>query len=324
MMMNPAIEQMRQIVNAFLRYRAATVKPASYTNDIHALRPLQEYLETNPPATNPRELMIGYLAWLKQRRSRGRYTRGAPIAQATIATNAQRAFQACRWAVEEGYLDSMPLKSKELPKQPPPRPEPLTPDELRRVFSHLDDLCRLYKWWIDFRNRAMVIAFLETGCRVSELAQFTRGDFEQGYADVIQKGGRPHRVLLTSPALEAISEYLRAYTAAGLPPLAPSEQLWRADGGQALTVGGIRIIIQRIGKRAGVHLYPHRFRDTSATLRLAAGAPTEVVRRALGHSTERMLRHYVQLADSQQRALMETTSPMRALLWEKNTSQEVK
>lgn len=321
--MNP-IEQMQQILNAYLRYRAATAKPNTHRNDGYALRPLQEYLETNPPATNLRELMIGYLAWLKQQRSATFARYGEPSGQGTIATRAQRVFHLCKWAVEEGYLDSMPLKSKELPKQPPPQPEPLTPDELRRVFHWLDSVGSPTEW-VNTRNRAMVVTLLETGCRVGEFAQLTRDAVNQGYADVIQKGGRPHRVLLTTPALEAIGEYLRAYTAAGMPPLAPSDPLWRAADGQALTAGGIRVIIQRLGQRAGVHLYPHRFRDTSATLRLAAGAPTEVVRRALGHSSEQMIRHYVRLADSQQRALMESTSPMRALLQEKNpSSQEVK
>jgi integrase len=49
---------------------------------------------------------------------------------------------------------------------------------------------------------------------------------------------------------------------------------------------------------------------TCATLRLANGAPTEVVRRLLGHSTDRVLRHYVALTDKQQAELLEQTSPL--------------
>ena len=53
-------------------------------------------------------------------------------------------------------------------------------------------------------------------------------------------------------------------------------------------------------------IYPpsvHRLRKTCAT-------PTEVVRRLLGHSTDRVLRHYVALTDKQQRQLLEETSPL--------------
>jgi hypothetical protein len=40
------------------------------------------------------------------------------------------------------------------------------------------------------------------------------------------------------------------------------------------------------------------------------GAPTEVVRRLLGHSTNRVLRHYAALSDRQQAELLKQTSPL--------------
>ena len=54
----------------------------------------------------------------------------------------------------------------------------------------------------------------------------------------------------------------------------------------------------------------HRLRKTCATLRLAHGAPTESVRKLLGHSTDRVLRHYAALSDKQQAELLEQTSPL--------------
>jgi len=45
-------------------------------------------------------------------------------------------------------------------------------------------------------------------------------------------------------------------------------------------------------------------------LRLANGAPTESVRKLLGHSTDRVLRHYAALSDKQQADLLEQTSPL--------------
>lgn len=95
--------------------------------------------------------------------------------------------------------------------------------------------------------------------------------------------------------------------------LSPSDLLWRTHDNRPVDAERVALILRGWGNRIGIHLYPHRLRQTSATLRLAAGAPTEVVRRALGHSTEMALRHYVRLADSQQRALLEATSPVKLL-----------
>lgn len=315
--MTPA-QQMQRALDAFLNYRKATAKPATYRHDRFALRPLREYLALNPPATTPRELMIGYLAYIRNTAAldKPRYP-GVLPSPATIAIWAQRAFQMCKWAVEEGYLDALPLKSKELPKQPPPKPDPLTPEEVSRVLRLMDDATHRVEW-INRRDRATIITLLETGCRIGELVQIRVGDVSQGYADVIQKGGRPHRLLFTVPCLDAMRAYLDVCPF----PLTADDALWQSKHARPLTPAMLRLLLLRIGQRAGVHLYPHRLRDTSATLRLAAGAPTEVVRRALGHSTEQMIRHYVRLNDLQQRRLLEATSPTARLLQE-STQKEV-
>ncbi|MCS7300876.1 MAG: site-specific integrase [Fimbriimonadales bacterium] len=316
------VEQMQQILQAFLSYRKATAKPITYQHDCSALRPLREYLATNPPARTLRELMLGYLAHIRSEVTLQAIRPGEPPAAGTLASWAQRAFQVCKWAVEEGYLDTMPLKSKELPKQPPPRPEPLSIEELHTLMRTLQVWQEYYaligRAWLCLRDRAIIITLLETGCRVSELVQIRVGDVAQGYADVIQKGGRPHRLLFTTPCLEAMHAYLAACPFA----LAPSDLLWRTHDNRPVDAKRLAFILAKWGRRAGVHLYPHRFRDTSATLRLAAGAPTEVVRRALGHSSEMMIRHYIRLSDLQQRRLLEATSPTRLLLQE-STSEEV-
>lgn len=75
----------------------------------------------------------------------------------------------------------------------------------------------------------------------------------------------------------------------------------------------LRKLLSRLGKRLGERLYFHRLRATSATIRLALGASTETVREALGHTSDRALRHYVKIANEQQRRLLEATSPFKAI-----------
>ena len=75
--------------------------------------------------------------------------------------------------------------------------------------------------------------------------------------------------------------------------------------------GSLQQCLRRWGRKTGVQpLSVHRLRKTCATLRLANGAPTESVRKLLGHSTDRVLRHYAALSDKQQADLLEQTSPL--------------
>jgi len=75
--------------------------------------------------------------------------------------------------------------------------------------------------------------------------------------------------------------------------------------------GSLQQCLRRWGRKVGVQpLSVHRLRKTCATLRLANGAPTESVRKLLGHSTDRVLRHYAALSDKQQAELLEQTSPL--------------
>jgi site-specific recombinase XerD len=51
-----------------------------------------------------------------------------------------------------------------------------------------------------------------------------------------------------------------------------------------LTKAGIEDIIRRIGERAGVHAYPHRFRGTALTNALNRGMPLQEAMILAGHA----------------------------------------
>jgi len=302
-------EQLHTLIEQYLNYRRAICQSAGTLQmDRYYFHFLQQYLHTNPPAETMRELLLGYLAWLKQLRSP---RTGRLYSPDTLAGACERLMAILNWAVEEGYLERIPLKRKELIKRPEPLPKPFTPEEVRLLLQKLAG-----KDWETTRNRAIVIACLELGCRRGELLQMTVGDLKRGYSEVRQKGNRLHVMHITSCAREAIQEYLQALQRQKGIALADSHPLWLNGRLRPMHGQDLRKAFERLSKRIGMRVYIHRLRATSATLRLAYGASTEVVRRALGHSTDRVLRHYVRLAETQQRALMEQTSPTRYLVQE--------
>ncbi|MCS7301437.1 MAG: tyrosine-type recombinase/integrase, partial [Fimbriimonadales bacterium] len=300
-------EAVTQLLDAYLVYRRAVASVNTALQDERMLAFFRRYLqETHGQHDNLRSLALGFIAWLKTLR---KIRSGQPYARDTLNCICERVYAMFRWAEEEGYIEKIPLKRKELIKRPEPLPKPFTPEEVRTLLQKLSG-----KDWQTVRNRAIVITCLELGCRRGELLQMTVGDLKRGYSEVRQKGNRLHVMHLTTSAREAIQEYLHALRRDTGTVLDEAHPLWLNGRLRPMHGQDLRKAFERLGKRIGMRLYIHRLRATSATLRLAYGASTEVVRRALGHSTDRVLRYYVGLSNKQQREAMELTSPIARIL----------
>jgi integrase len=172
------------------------------------------------------------------------------------------------------------------------------------------------------RREAILTVCLECGPRRGELLQMRYGDLKQGQSRVRQKGDRPHVIMLTRRALDACKRYVQAYQQQRGHRLQPSDMLWRSAAGLPLQPDDLQRDLRRWGRKVGVYpLSVHRLRKTCATLRLANGAPTESVRKLLGHSTDRVLRHYAALSDKQQAELLEQTSPLSHIIKRKRADK---
>jgi integrase/recombinase XerD len=75
------------------------------------------------------------------------------------------------------------------------------------------------------------------------------------------------------------------------------QPLFQTKNGGRLTNNGLRSLLLRVGKRAGVVVSPHALRRTFATLSLRAGMNLLHLQGLLGHSTFEMTRRYVQMID---------------------------
>jgi integrase len=296
-----AAETLAQLIDSYLLYRRATVSASTAATDERLLRYLRQYL-TTPDAqqhSQLRPLCLGFLGWLRALR----HSRSV----ATLNAICERVRAMLHWAHEEGLISEIPLRRRELIRRPEPTPDPLSEDQIRKLLRPLE----MRTDWISLRRLAILTVCLECGPRRGELLQMRVGDLKEGRSPVRQKGNRPHVILLTRRALDACKRYAQAYQQQTGRKLQPSDMLWRSAAGLPLQADDLQRDLRRWGRKVGVvPLSVHRLRKTCATLRLAAGAPTESVRKLLGHSTDRVLRHYAALSDKQQAELLEQTSPI--------------
>ncbi|MDR1785102.1 MAG: tyrosine-type recombinase/integrase [Spirochaetaceae bacterium] len=191
-------------------------------------------------------------------------------------------FSYCRrW----GYTEVNPAEGLKSVRQPRNLPLFMFPQEAEALCAEPERTGLLW----EKRDAALFAMLYSSGCRVSEAALLTLGDFSRDFetALVRGKGNKDRLVFFDEKAVAALRDYLPERDAAA-----------RAAGGRdrgavflnrrglPLTPRGIRYIVARYSGVEGVnrHVYPHAFRHTFATQMLANGADVRVVQEMLGHS----------------------------------------
>ena len=189
------------------------------------------------------------------------------------------------WMVTEGALEHNPMSNIRPPKYPKELISPFTAEHIKDLLL----LCDQGKF-LGVRNRAIILTFLDTGLRLSELAgiQLISLDFDRGLIKVMGKGAKERVVGIGKTAQKALLKYL-LIRRDNLPCL------WVTEERRPMKFRGIQIMIRRMGKRAGlknVRCSPHTFRHTFGTRAMLNGASEREVQLLLGHSSDRMTKRY--------------------------------
>jgi integrase/recombinase XerD len=168
------------------------------------------------------------------------------------------------------------------------------------------------------RNRAIIIFIYEAGLRASELCALTIGDTNLAKGTALVRHGKGDRAR-QAVFSEAVAADLQHYLAHGHPdranPLAP---LFPAKDGTPLTRWGLRSLVNRLAKAAGVtgpRLGPHRLRHSCGEQAIAAtGSNTIFVRDLLGHSDLKSTQRYAKLDTNAVLRLRQQTSVAASLV----------
>ena len=251
--------------------------------------------ETNRPATSAAltaDTLAAFSSWLQTtpiRGWRGSTTRSIHGTHARLRD--MKSFT--HWLAEEEYLEKAPKVV--LPKLPQGLFPILSEEQMRTLLT-----CRHLSGGSEqaTRNMAMFALMVETGLRLSEVANLKLSDMEleSGTIQVWGKGRKQRRVFFT-PAVEA---RLRAWL---------KIRFEDDDSLFQLTPRGIQQVFVRIRKETGVPIHPHKLRHQAATYMVRAHANTHTVQRILGHSSVTVTEKYLSLADEDLQAAHAAASP---------------
>jgi site-specific recombinase XerD len=143
----------------------------------------------------------------------------------------------------------------------------------------------------DRRDEAIIRVFIDTGCRLGEVADLRLEDVDLVARElrVVGKGGSWRRAYIGPKTVRALDRYGRVradHPHAGLP------ELWLGRKGP-MTTSGIGQMLDRRGGRAGIaHIHPHMFRHGFARYVKARGESDETVMQLGGWRSADVMRRY--------------------------------
>ena len=254
----------------------------------------QQHLQRRPPRATP----------LGRRATAG-------LSPYTIHQHGRALRSFASWLWRHGYLEANRLADFHPGRLPEREVEPLSPAEQQRVLAAMDQ-----DTYADARGRAVVLSLLDSGVRASELCGLTLDglDLDTGEVRVRRgKGGKDRHVAVGVRTLAALHVYVYRYRP---PPALPAlgEPLFLTQDGYPLTRGSLYCCIRRLRARCGIpRLTVHLFRHTFAVSYLKAGGDVLTLQRILGHTSLRMVNHYVHLAHSDVVARHRRHSPVDRL-----------
>jgi len=189
-----------------------------------------------------------------------------------------------RFLVAEKKLSSNPSENVSHPKVESDAPKFLSPLEYRA----LRDVVRG-----DIRIATVVELILQTGMRISEVANLKLTDFKKNTLRIEAYATQPERTItLNTPAKIALEEYLKQR------PETDSPYMFISKNGKPLAVRNIRASVDRFLQKAEIKNYSvNDLRTTFLVQNLRSGVDIVLLSRTVGHKRLSTTERYLELAE---------------------------
>ncbi len=213
-----------------------------------------------------------------------------------------------RWFEQETEPEGWqnPINKVKPPKVPV---VPLTPASVETIKALLDSCNN--NTFLSIRDKTILICLFDTGARLGEFLALNSTDIDlmTGKVQILSGKGRKYRfVFLGEKARILMKKYLKRRSD-------QNPSLWVGRSGERLTDTGLRQILRRRSKRAGVlPPSPHGFRRAFALIMLRNGVDIFTLQKLMGHSDLQTLRRYLAQTDEDLKLASIKYSPVDTLV----------
>lgn len=282
-----AIPLDRLIEGFLLSCKVENKSPATISFYQNILNKFQWYLQKYGIDTIDATTIRSFLGYLKNSPNRwdsNNARANRPVCAYTVDRYYTALSALFRWASIEGMIDTNPMATIKKPRFQRKITKGLEPETCQKLIGYFNG-----KSLSDYRKKAIVYMFLDTGLRLSELANLQLSDInvERGIIKVIGKGNKERYVRIGLKTQKALWHYLTRRNS-------EVDFIWISRENEPLTATGITQMVRNLGKGLGISLSPHKLRHSFAISFLRNGANPFELQLALGHSTLEMTRRYTQ------------------------------
>jgi site-specific recombinase XerD len=212
------------------------------------------------------------------------------------------------WLEEEDLVDHNPFDRVRIPKVGYKVITPFSEADIAKLLGAIDPESRA-----GFRDRTVILVFLDTALRLSELLGIKMADLrlEENTIRVLGKGNKQRIVPFGSVVKKHLWRYLSRHRPEPARPF--DDYLFLTDDGAPLTKSRLESMMHRYGDKAGLtglRVSPHTMRHTSALAFLRNGGDAFSLQRLLGHASLDVTRRYCALADNDVTTAHRAASPV--------------
>ncbi len=185
----------------------------------------------------------------------------------------------------------------------------MTQEEIGKIFAAINT-----KTALGARNAALISLMLDTGLRVSEVADLEGRDvhLETQYVKVMGKGFKERMVSFGTTCQRALVDYQYQFRTESA--IEAEETFFVSVDGYPMAAVAIQSQVKRLANASGVRrLYPHLLRHTYATTFLLNGGDIFLLKQNLGHSTLSMVEQYLHVTSQMAAVRSQGFSPLDKL-----------
>lgn len=163
---------------------------------------------------------------------------------------------------------------------------------------------------VSVRNTAIIELLFATGARISEICslKINNIDFASKTVRIFGKGAKERILQIENRDVIAI---LMKYLILIDDSTQPNSYLFQNNRHNRISEQSVRTIIRNLEKQiaAPLHITPHMFRHSVATLLLEEDVDIRYIQRILGHSSITTTQIYTLVTSSKQREILRTKHP---------------
>lgn len=189
-------------------------------------------------------------------------------------------------------------------------PEHLIQKLITVAYRNINNSISEYERYTSIRNAAVIELLFATGARISEICSLKTTDIDliSHTVRIFGKGSKERIIQIeNNDVLDILKRYISAYKHL----IQPDGFFFLNNRNARLSEQSVRAIIQKLEKqiKSDIHITPHMFRHSVATMLLEEDVDIRYIQKILGHSSITTTQIYTHVTSAKQKEILRTKHP---------------